>query len=223
MMIPSDPGTPGAVGEATYLDDDVVGIMVNGVLLDAHKQTWSYDICNGHSDRKHQYHYHIPPICFLESMGVAFADGHTWWIDNKEVRAFEKMKDLFPVQASPSPVIGYARDGFPIYGPYDNTGNRMSSALYGGNLDECNGKLDANGNYGYFLTVDPPFAPPCLRGNVGSFTYATSDKACPREGIVNTVVVTDTDPAVVEDDKESSAFINSIPFVVATLALVFMV
>lgn len=54
MMIPSEPGSPGKV---TALNDEVVGIMANGVLLDAHKQTWSYDICNGHSDKKHQYHY----------------------------------------------------------------------------------------------------------------------------------------------------------------------
>lgn len=184
-MIPSEPGVPGKV---TALQDEVVGIMTNGVLLDAHKQTWSYDICNGHSDTKHQYHYHMPPICYLKSMGVEFADEHSWWIDEDEVRDFAEMKNMFPQTAPPSPVVGFALDGYPIYGPYDNAGNRMSSSAYGGDVDECNGKKDSDGNYGYYLTVDPPFAPPCLRGNKGAFAYAATDKVCPRNGISNTIV-----------------------------------
>lgn len=185
MMIPSEPGAPGQV---TALKDEVVGMMANGVLLDAHKQTWSYDMCGGHSDKKHQYHYHMPPICYLKSMGVEFADEHTWWIDEDEVRDFADMKNMFPATASPSPVVGFALDGFPIYGPYDSAGNRMSSATYGGDVDQCNGKEDSDGNYGYYLTVDPPFAPPCLRGNKGAFTYSATDKLCPREGISNTIL-----------------------------------
>ena len=76
MMIPQAPDTP---GEATKITDNVVGLMTNGVLLDVHEQTWSYDMCNGHSDTKHQYHYHLPPTCFLNSMGIAVPDSN-WWI-----------------------------------------------------------------------------------------------------------------------------------------------
>jgi hypothetical protein len=57
-------------------------------------------------------------------------------------------------------------------------------------LDGCNGKKDHQGRYGYYLTVDPPFAPTCLKGtHRGTFSYYTTDKACPRAGIENMVMV----------------------------------
>ena len=189
MEIPVNPGDP---GEANYFGgDEVVGIMVNGVVLDSHKATWSYDNCNGHSDTKHQYHYHIPPICFLESMGIPTPDSASWWISDTgdSVRPYEDMAAQFlSTAASGSPVIGFARDGYPIFGPYDENGQLQRGAEYGGDLDECNGKVDSNGNYGYYLTVDPPFAPPCLRGKKGLFTYYTTAKACPGSGIKTTIV-----------------------------------
>ena len=182
MMIPQTPGTP---GEPTYFeDDDVVGIMSNGVLLDSHQPTWSYDSCNGHSDKKHQYHYHLPPMCFLQSVGADFAETADWWKDGDQVRDYADMANQFPSTGSASPVIGFARDGFPIFGIYDDQGQLMLSA----DLDECNGKTDSLGNYGYYMTVDPPFAPQCLRGDVGSFSYYSTSKACPKDGIVNTIL-----------------------------------
>ena len=84
-------------------------------------------------------------------------------------------------------MVGWARDGFPIYGPYDDEGNLQRGATFGGDLDECNGKEDSNGNYGYYMTADPPFAPPCLRGKVGVFNYFTTDITCPSDGISNSI------------------------------------
>jgi len=188
MMIPQEPGAP---GNATSITDDVVGIMTNGVLLDSHSQTWSYDLCNGHSDKKHQYHYHIPPICFLRSMGVSVPESDSWWVhDNgNEVRPYEEMADQFP-QTGASPVVGFARDGYPIYALYDVDGNLQRSAIYDGDLDECNGKEDSKGTYAYYITAEPPFVPTCLRGNVGSFAYATTNKLCPKSGIINAFIAT---------------------------------
>jgi len=186
MIIPQNPGTP---NETTVMDGDVIGVMTNGVLLDAHEQTWTYDSCNGHSDKKHQYHYHIPPICFLQSLGIAFADSPDWWIadSGNETRLFGEMADQFPKDGTPSPVVGFARDGFPIYGPYDENGALQRSKEFSGDLDECNGKVDSNGDYGYYMSVDPPFAPRCLRGEVGSFSYHSTDISCPKDGISNKI------------------------------------
>jgi hypothetical protein len=118
-----------------------------------------------------------------------------------------------------SPVIGFAPDGFPIYGHWfiDENNNLVmaesgyeiiegesrvpnSSSLHGtpptpwdienhpedfesdfglemgryeddwyfagtGNLDECNGAYDINGDYGYYITDKYPFAPPCIFGD----------------------------------------------------------
>ena len=231
MMIPQDPGTP---GDANKITDDVVGIMTNGVLLDSHSQTWSYDMCNGHSDTKRQYHYHIPPICYLKSMGVATPNAPNWWINDagNEVRAYAEMTDQFPQTASASPVVGFARDGFPIYALYDAAGNIQRSA----DLDECNGKTD-NNSYGYYITAEPPFVPTCLKGNVGSIAYATTTIACPSDGITNVIagvatVVVDPDDGtsvvvdpgggtsvVVDSDADSSAGYAKIPLL-GTLVLV---
>ena len=128
-------------------------------------------------------------------MGVAFADSPSWWINDEgnATRDFAELAAQFPETGPASPVIGFARDGHPIFGPYDDFGTLQRSALYGGNLDECNGKTDSNGNYGYYMTVEPPFAPPCLKGEVGFFAYATSDIACPKKGIMNTIFLAESE------------------------------
>jgi len=166
--------------------------MTNGVLLDSHQATWAYDSCGGHSDKKHQYHYHIPPHCFLKDHGVATPEDADWWIDDsqdkKVVRNYANMSDVWPDSDEPSPVLGFARDGFPIMGPYDADGTLQRGKMFGGKLDECNGKMDINDDYAYYFTVDPPFAPPCLRGDVGVFSFASTEKKCPANGIVTTFV-----------------------------------
>jgi hypothetical protein len=98
------------------------------------------------------------------------------------------MAAQFPATGPPSPVVGMALDGYPIYGLYDEEGNLQRSKAFNGSLDECNGKKDSDGNYGYYLAANPPFAPACLKGSkIGTFTYVTYDKACPKEGIKNSI------------------------------------
>ena len=124
-----------------------------------------------------------------------------------------------PANGLGSPVIGFAPDGFPIYGHwfinpagqlvkaesgYDmlpgSSRTPIASALHGtpptpwdiannpqafssdfglemgryeedwyfagtGNLDECNGAMDIHGDYGYYVTDQYPFAPPCVWGS----------------------------------------------------------
>lgn len=184
MKIPVNPGTP---SEPTYFHgEDVIGLLSNGVVLDSHQPTWAYDSCVGHSDGKHQYHYHIPPFCLLDAMGLSVPSTPDWWINDEgtEVRAYADMVTQFLTSSGSSPVIGFARDGFPIFGPYDDEGTLVTST----GLDECNGKIDGLGNYGYYLSVDPPFAPTCLRGKRGVFSYIVTNEVCPVEGITNTFV-----------------------------------
>ena len=119
--------------------------------------------------------------------------------------------------ASPSGVIGFAADGYPIYGsciadpdtgdirkatssyalknnggtrqavtgyttPVGGTGTVASNNYDGqfrgdyeyvmdsGDLDECNG-MTANGQYGYYVIDEYPWAVSCFKGSVdGSFT-----------------------------------------------------
>lgn len=91
-----------------------------------------------------------------------------------------------------SPVIGFAADGFPIFGPYFDDGTEIRAAISGwtlrsgtrpsgpggtydgtyvddyeftgaGDLDECNG-MTVDGQYGYYVTAGYPWVIGCLRG-----------------------------------------------------------
>ncbi|MGA2231196.1 MAG: YHYH protein [Tepidisphaeraceae bacterium] len=76
-----------------------IGVAVNGVVFfnpfDAGSEdaTDLMDLCCGHPAPDYQYHYHKYPICI-----------NSPWADNGQ---------------GPSPLIGWAFDGFPIYGPYE--------------------------------------------------------------------------------------------------------
>ena len=59
----------------------------------------SFDICSGHPDQSGTYHNHINPICMYTTES-----------------------------SSHSPIIGYAFDGYPIYGPYGYTDPDDSSS-----------------------------------------------------------------------------------------------
>ncbi|MEM1347417.1 MAG: YHYH protein [Myxococcota bacterium] len=123
------------------------------------------DTHNAHTQPDGTYHYHGNPMAlFDENPG---ADG--------------------------SPVIGFAADGFPIYGSFfkDDTGTvRKATSGYtlkegmrdggpggafdgtyvddyeftgGGDLDECNG-MTVDGQYGYYVTDTYPWVLKCFKG-----------------------------------------------------------
>ena len=94
----------------------------------------SFDCCTGHSDYEYAYHYHFPPSCLLAQANKAapISDGH-------------------------SAQVGWAQDGFPIYGPLGpggveirNCGTSGAHSTYC--QDECGGyegELPGVDNYKY--------------------------------------------------------------------------
>ena len=79
----------------------------------------TYDNCSGHADPFGFYHYHLSPACLLNQVNDIYTKCH-------------------------SPQIGWAIDGFPVYGPHDLRGKE----IYGCDheradpddcLDECGG------------------------------------------------------------------------------------
>lgn len=79
-----------------------IGVATNGVVffnpfdhgtVDA---VWRLDRCCGHPSPGQEYHYHKYPVCI-----------NTPWIDDGVAH---------------SPLIGFAFDGFPVYGPYEEAG-----------------------------------------------------------------------------------------------------
>ena len=124
-----------------------VGILLTGVALfnaldapgrDAVAHE-TQDSCHGHPQESGVYHYHSLTNCLNDKPD---ADGN-------------------------SPLVGYAIDGFGIYGPYEN-GRQLTTS----DLDACHGKTSVvkwDGRkvamYHYVATVDFPYTVGCLRGS----------------------------------------------------------
>jgi hypothetical protein len=97
-----------------------------------------HDQCFGHPYSQ-QYHYH----------------GYSW-------KCMDQGKP-----GEPSPLVGYALDGFGIYGPRGADGKLVTNAQ----LDECHGRVGEvmfNGKkqkiYHYVLNNEYPYAVGCFRG-----------------------------------------------------------
>jgi hypothetical protein len=125
---------------------NIVGIMLSGVLVfnaldDPGRNAVAHetqDRCRGHPQRGGVYHYHSLTNCIADKPGP---DGN-------------------------SPLVGYALDGFGIYGSYAD-GRQLTSA----DLDACHGMtsvIDWDGRkvkmYHYVATPDFPYTVGCLRG-----------------------------------------------------------
>ncbi len=109
-----------------------IGVAVNGVVFfnpfDANSQdaTDLMDRCCGHPSPDNLYHYHKYPICL-----------NSPWSDNGEQH---------------SPLIGWAFDGFPIYGPYASAGVMAKDVTGAYALNEFNIHFDADRGWHYQVT-----------------------------------------------------------------------
>ncbi len=91
-----------------------------------------FDSCCGHPDQLGRYHYHKFPVC-IRSPFASPAGTH-------------------------SSLIGWAFDGFAIYGPNGENGQPPTD------LDECNGHVDAARGYHYHVTAKFPYVLGGYRG-----------------------------------------------------------
>jgi len=109
-----------------------IGVAVNGVVFfnpfDAGSQDASniMDYCCGHPNPDGLYHYHKYPIC-INSPWADEGTGH-------------------------SPLLGWAFDGFPIYGPYVKAGVLAKDATGADGLNDFNIHLDAERGWHYQVT-----------------------------------------------------------------------
>ena len=93
-----------------------------------------FDSCCGHPDPAGRYHYHKFPVCVKS-----------------------------PFKDTPgkhSPLVGYAFDGYGIYGPRGDEGKPPTD------LDECNGHSDSARGYHYHATAGYPYIVGAYRGEV---------------------------------------------------------
>ena len=109
-----------------------IGVATNGVIFfnpfdhifeaDA---TWRLDRCCGHPSPNYQYHYHKYPVC-VKSPWSDEGEGH-------------------------SPIIGFAFDGFPVYGPYEAKGE-LAKDSSSNPLNEFNVHKDDDRGWHYHVT-----------------------------------------------------------------------
>ncbi len=143
-----------------------VGILLSGVVLFnaldapgrdavAHE---TQDSCQGHPQESSVYHYHNVSKCVLAE---------------------------YDSKSGPSKLLGYAIDGFGIYGPRDASGKVLTSA----DLDACHGitgPVEWEGRrvtmYHYVATLDFPYTIGCLRGSWSQKTVRAISGPPPRGG-----------------------------------------
>jgi hypothetical protein len=142
--------SPSSITSETYTTRDAaLGVAVNGVPIYDYSSrgeldisNWSYsskedthalgqlDNCGGHSGRGDDYHYHKKPTCMIDQM------------TNKDS----------------NPIIGWAFDGYPIYGDNAPVGNPA------GALGLCNHTTDETFGYRYHTSSSAPYIIMCLVG-----------------------------------------------------------
>lgn len=139
------PTQPTVAAQPSCLPMGAIGVMVDGVVLfnalDAMgRDAVAHEIldaCGGHPERSGQYHHHDQSPCLDDGAG-----GH-------------------------SPLIGYANDGFGIFGHRGEQGGVLTNA----DLDECHGHthpVEWDGRtvalYHYHATHEYPYTLGCYRG-----------------------------------------------------------
>jgi hypothetical protein len=161
VPVPADYAAPillsPTLGTSPLTRDAALGVAINGVpIYDytgggemseadlAHHQarhdtiqTKQLDVCGGHAGRGDDYHYHAKPTCMVEQMANRGDD----------------------------PIIGWAFDGFPIYGDNNPDGSPISK----GDLDICNGQPDETFGYRYHTSAEAPYIVQCLMGVMTDF------------------------------------------------------
>jgi len=137
-----------------------IGIAVNGVVffnpfdMGNTDATDLMDLCCGHPNQDNQYHYHKYPICV-----------NSPWSDEG---------------TDHSPLIGWAFDGFPIYGPYESNGIMAKDVKGTGALNAFNMHYDEARGWHYHVT--PGKFPYIIGGYWGTEDPRDSHHGPPRGG-----------------------------------------
>jgi hypothetical protein len=158
------PLQPKLAGRITRLPMGPIGTALNGVVffnpfemgglnaVEGYSEVW-LDACCGHPQQTGVYHYHKYPSCVKSP----FAD------DGK----------------AHSPILGFAFDGFPLYGPYESEGSQAMELTGEHALDACNGHTDSLRGYHYHVT---PGRFPYLLGGYAGVVEPSNNRGLRRAG-----------------------------------------
>jgi hypothetical protein len=141
---------PKIAASASCVPMGAIGVMKSGAVffnsLDAQgKDAVAHEVqdkCNGHPEVEGQYHYHNLSKCIEENNGIKHSE-----------------------------IVGYALDGFGIFGVYGENGKELTN----NDLDECHGHTHdvlwdgkLTNLYHYHATKEYPYTVGCFRGIVSS-------------------------------------------------------
>jgi hypothetical protein len=135
-----------------------IGVATNGVIFfnpfdaDSAEAIWRLDRCCGHPSPGFDYHYHKYPVCVKSP-----------WSDDGTAH---------------SPLIGFAFDGFPIYGPYEAPGE-LAKDSDKNPINEFNVHYDEARGWHYHVT---PGKFPHLIGGYWGFAQVRNRPPRPRRG-----------------------------------------
>lgn len=141
--------------------DGPIGVAVNGVpIFNPCKQggcqngdtkvLGELDVCNGHAGRADDYHYHAAPVCLMAGRASNYWDTHP---------------------------IGWALDGFAIYGYNDPSGAVAArDGVCGGNTGSVS---NGPSGYSYHVTEVSPYILSCFRGTPSPDLAGQSGKYSP--------------------------------------------
>ncbi len=158
------PLEPKLAGQITRVPMGPIGMALNGVVffnpfemggmnaVEGYSEEW-LDSCCGHPQQTGVYHYHKYPSCVKSP----FSD------DGKQH----------------SPIIGFAFDGFPLYGPYEEAGVLAKDLKGERALDVCNGHTDELRGYHYHVT---PGRFPYIIGGYAGLVEPSNNRGLRRAG-----------------------------------------
>lgn len=159
------PLEPKLADQITRLPMGPIGTALNGVVffnpfemegmnaVEGYSEVW-LDSCCGHPQQTGVYHYHKYPTCVRSP----FKD------DGKQH----------------SPIIGFAFDGFPLYGPYESEGVMAKDLTGSQALDACNGHSDSERGYHYHVT---PGRFPYIIGGYAGVVEPSNNRGMRRAGV----------------------------------------
>jgi hypothetical protein len=122
------------------------------------------DSCLAHPQSAGVYHYHMASGCAVSPPSGNISTCAATPACAADIASYSLT--LFPSSAKKLTVIGIAKDGHVIYGPYSTSRQLITSGF-----DICNGMFyDTLGNYAYFSTTKFPYITGCFGpGNYPSF------------------------------------------------------
>mmetsp|Transcript_107713 Transcript_107713/g.246699 ORF Transcript_107713/g.246699 Transcript_107713/m.246699 type:complete len:402 (+) Transcript_107713:502-1707(+) len=128
------------------------------------------DKCLGHPQAEGMYHYHMISPCMLD---LTARTGGNLPCNSQQGCADIKAHAMAGFTASDGRVVvGVAKDGNIIYGPYDDDGGPISG------LDVCNGR-EIDGTYSYVGSETFPYYSGCF----GPGNYPAFQPACTTNGL----------------------------------------